>query len=153
MEQLFQLLWLVLQHPLMIYPTLKATRSSFTIAKQEFPKTHNKSGKGNAFRHVLWNAMICFECYKWKKKPEKIINWTKAITDKHEQLFPNKEMDRLMDLHNNAVGRWLYKEYRFKSLGELIIHIKSLLNNAKKVGTVDGFKDVGNDILYLENEG
>lgn len=36
--------------------------------------------------------------------PQKSLIWCKKLTDFHEDLFPNKTLETMMDLHNNKVG-------------------------------------------------
>ena len=100
-KQLKSAFFLFLKKPLFVYPTLKATVTSYKISQKEFPKTHYLNGKANAFRHALWNIIICNECNKWVINIEKAVSWAKTITDWHEELSPNKPLDKAMDLHNN----------------------------------------------------
>ena len=152
-KQLLGLAFLSLKHPLYIYPTLKATTESFYISKKHFSKTHSKNGRGNAYRHALWNAMICLECHKWQQKTDKVLVWAKVITDKHEELFPNKDLDKLMDLHNNRVGRELFMNNDFKSIDEIIAELKSKLMFAKKITTVEETNEFYNELVYITDEG
>ncbi len=38
------------------------------------------------------------------------MNWTKAITDWHENAFKNRPFAMLMDFHNNKIGRTVFLE-------------------------------------------
>lgn len=148
-SQLWELFFLAIKYPVYVYPTLKATVQSFKIAKDEFPETHDKNGKGNAFRHAIWNVLICFECYKVSKDRRRIIAWAKLITDKHEQLSPNKPIDERMDLHNNRIGRNLFISSSFTSIEEISKSIKVRLANAKKIELPDDSKLHPIDLIYI----
>ena len=91
-------------HPLFAVLTFWATLKTYTIAEKYYPRTHSTSGAGNAFRHAFWNCLIMMYCCK-VSSPQKALQWTKEITDLHEELFPNNALSKKMDLHNNQVGR------------------------------------------------
>lgn len=101
-------LWLLIKkalaHPLFAVLTFWATLKTYKIAEKNYPRTHGTNGKGNAFRHALWNCLILMYCCKISS-PQKSLQWTKEITDLHEELFPNEPLLKKMDLHNNQVGR------------------------------------------------
>lgn len=96
-----------LSHPFFGPPTVWATIESIMIAEENFEDDPDKNGPANAYRHALWNLLIVHYCSKISNR-EKALKWAKEITDLHEKLFPNKDFDREMDLHNNTVGRQLY---------------------------------------------
>lgn len=151
-KQLVGLTLLALKYPLYLYPTLKATSFSFRLAKKLFPETHGKKGKGNALRHAIWNTMICFYCYNWRKDMDRVNAWAKIITDKHEQLFPNKELDTIMDLHNNRIGREIFKKNSFTSADEVISTIQEKLKVAEKVDTIENYNKNSQEMIYIEDE-
>lgn len=151
-SQLWQLFVLSIKYPLYVYPTLKATSKSLLHTKNEFPETHGKKGKANAFRHAYWNTLICFECYKWKKDRRRIVTWAKLITDKHEQLSPNDPLDECMDLHNNRIGINLFIQSSFKSEEEISKHIKNKLESAKKVETIEGVEQYPLELVYIKDD-
>ena len=147
--QLWQLFILAIKYPIYVYPTLKATVQSFQIAKNLYPETHGKKGKANAFRHALWNAVICFECAKWRKNRRRIIAWAKLITDKHEQLSPNAPLDEQMDLHNNKIGRNLFIASNFDDQDEIIKVLQTKLNSAKMIATIVAIEDHKSEMVYI----
>ena len=151
-RQLWGLFLLSIRYPLYVYPTLKATSQSFLRAKREFPETHGKRGKANAYRHAYWNGSICFECKKWSKNTRGILAWAKLITDKHEQLSPNDPIDEKMDLHNNKIGRNLFISSSFKSLDEISKTIMNKLEFAKKVDQIEDMALYPLDMVYLTEE-
>jgi len=147
--QLWKLFWLAVKYPLFIYPTLKATAKSFRLAKKEFPKTHGKKGKANAFRHAFWNSYICFQCSKWNKNTSRIIVWTNKITAKHEELSPNEPIDTAMDLHNNKIGRDLFLKSEFKNINEIVTVIKREFGTAKQIKSVEDIAQYPNQLVYI----
>lgn len=151
-SRLRHLLFLALKHPVMVYPTLKATAAGYQIAKKEFPETHGKKGKGNAFRHALWNALICYECYKWRKNKIKVIAWAKIITDKHEELYPNQPLDTAMDLHNNNIGREMFRNGYFTNVKEIVEGLKVKLGEAKHITFVNDVEKVVDELVYITHE-
>lgn len=106
-SQLIQLMKINLAHPLFALLTLLATYWTLRISKKYFPQTHHLNGKGNAFRHALWNCLIMMYCCKISS-PKKALYWCEKITLFHENTFPNTPLQRQMDLHNNQVGRGLF---------------------------------------------
>lgn len=148
-SQLWQLFLLGVQYPLYVYPTLKATSKSFIEAKKEFPETHGKKGKGNAFRHAYWNTLVCYECFKWKEDRRRIVSWVNAITDKHEQLFPNDPLDRRMDLHNNKIGVNFFIQSSFTSSEQISIRIKNKLETAQQIKTIEEVSHHPLELVYI----
>ena len=73
-----------------------------------FGSRHHKSNKANAFRHALWNVLICQKTLKKTNNREKSVIWTKKVTDLYEKVTQNEFLDQLMDLHNNEIGRTLF---------------------------------------------
>lgn len=152
-RQLKSAFFLFLKKPLFIYPTLKATVISYQISQREFPKTHQLNGKGNAFRHALWNMMISKECSKWTKNKNKAITWAKTITDWHEELSPNEPLDKAMDLHNNKVGRELFKKLndKYSKLNSdiLIDSLKEKLKSSVKTETIFEMDNYMEVLVYI----
>ncbi len=125
---------------------------SYTWAKREFPETHGKKGQANAYRHAFWNSLISFECKKWSKNTRRILAWTKLITDKHEQLSPNEPLDEQMDLHNNKIGRNLYVASSFTSVDEISKTIKSRMERAVKIKTLEDIKLHPTSLVYIKED-
>jgi hypothetical protein len=62
----------------------------------------NNDGRGDAFRHAYWNAMLT----------ERFgAEWTEKYTTAHEGLPDNPPETEAMDLHNNQVGRDIALRY------------------------------------------
>lgn len=149
-KQLWTLFLWFLQHPLFMFATAKATFSTVRIAQKEFPDIHDQNNKANAFRHALWNLLIAKESAKFSSDLEAILNWTKRITDWHEEFSPNKEMARLMDLHNNKIGRDKFLECKEKSKNQIVNLLKNELLNAVQIQYKTEFKNFENQFVYLE---
>lgn len=149
-KQLCTLFQWFLKHPLFMFATAKATFSTVRIAQKEFPDIHDQHNKANAFRHALWNLLIAKESAKFSSDLEAILNWTKRITDWHEEFSPNKEMARLMDLHNNKIGRDKFLECKEKSKNQIVNLLKNELLNAVQIQYKTEFKNFENQFVYLE---
>ncbi len=108
--QLLQLVWLCLLHIRMIRPTYKATKMAIGLANDYFGASHRRNTPANAFRHALWNWLIAKECSEFTIDQERILLWTQKITDMHEKILPGNELSNTMDLHNNAVGRAVFRK-------------------------------------------
>ena len=94
--QIWHLFVLFLQHPLFMFATVKATFLTMKITQKEFPDIHKKNNKANAFRHALWNILIAKFCNKFSLDLDTILEWTKKITDWHEEFSTNKKMAKLL---------------------------------------------------------
>ena len=67
------------------------------------------NGKGDAFRHCLWNA---FGAYKIGK------TLMKQLTDAHEVYDPGeipRPLEKTMDLHNNQIGLDIGSQYPYNN--------------------------------------
>lgn len=133
-----------------MFATAKATYSTVKIAQKEFPDIHDEHNKANAFRHALWNILIAKESAKFSSDLEAVLNWAKRITDWHEEFSPNKEMAKLMDLHNNKFGRNQFLDLKDKSTETIITTLKNELMNAVQVQQKSEFKNYENQLVYLE---
>lgn len=148
-KQLFSLGKVLILHPKFIIPTWSATRETIKICDNKFGKEHHKNSPANAFRHALWNFLICEKCYRISGSSEKALEWSKRITDLHEELSPNRTPERNMDLHNNRIGRKLFEEHIFEALDIQML----LMEKTKKAIHHDKMNDFNSqkDILvYLE---
>ncbi|NDV42251.1 DUF6973 domain-containing protein [Flagellimonas sediminis] len=122
-----------LSRPFFILPTLKATKDCMRISTARYGKLHYKNGPANAFRHALWNGLIAQRCFRRKKNEGDVLDWTKKVTDWHEEAFPNKALAKTMDLHNNAVGRFIFKENIEKSEEEIITILQKMTLESVKI--------------------
>ncbi len=142
----------MLQNPLFIYPTLKATRRAIGICNSLFGKEHHGNGKSNAVRHALWSILICQNIFKMIKNEEKSIHWTQKVTDLHEKLAPNAPLETTMDLHNNEVGRKYFNTVKYYSEEEIILFLEEKVLKAKEVSDTNTMLNHKNDLVYLTGE-
>jgi len=147
--QLSKITVLVVRQPLFIIPTLKATRKTIRICDSLFGNTHHHHGKANAFRHALWNILICQKTFKFSRDTEKSILWAKRVTDLHEKIAPNPLLEETMDLHNNRLGRVYFNVLACASEKEIISFLKDKVNDSKLVKNVQEIRDFYNDLVYL----
>lgn len=139
-----------LKHPIFMLATFKATVITLRIAQKEFPDIHGLHNKANAFRHAIWNVLIAKECSKFSSDLEKVLLWTKQITDWHEEFSPNEKMAKLMDLHNNRVGREMFQSLKDKSKIEIIKTFHKKLEDAVKINQASQIKEM-NNLVFLED--
>jgi hypothetical protein len=150
-RQLKSLIFLLFRHPIFMTSTVRATFSVMTVAQREFPSIHGAHNKANAFRHALWNVFIAIECSKFSKDIDAVLKWTKDFTDWHEEFSPNEELPKAMDLHNNLIGRELYKEIVGRDKNQWIVSIKEELVNSVQITSVDNLEKYPNQLVYIEN--
>lgn len=103
------------------------------VSTQFFGRAHYKNGPANAFRHAYWNYTIAKACEKYNSNTQKIVSWTKNITDWHEFAFPNRELARVMDCHNNSVGLLAYQEQSFSTSEEAINYFLELAKKSIQI--------------------
>ncbi|MFY0629214.1 MAG: hypothetical protein JXR05_02465 [Flavobacteriaceae bacterium] len=131
--------------------TVRATFNVISVSQKEFPDIHGGLNKANAFRHALWNVFIAIECSKFSKNVEAVLKWAKDFTDWHEEFSPNEELARVMDLHNNLIGRELYRKAVNRDKNHWITLMKEELVNAVLIASVDAVDKYPNQLVYLEN--
>ncbi|GAA4275087.1 hypothetical protein U6A24_17110 [Aquimarina gracilis] len=148
-RQLFKLSLLGAQKPLYINPTLRATRQTINICDSLYKDSHHKNGKANAFRHALWNVLICRNIFKFSKNEAKSIDWAKKITDLHEKLMKNEPLAEMMDLHNNEIGRQYFERLKHRSEEEIVDFLNGLTKNAKKITEIRAIEKHKNDLVYI----
>lgn len=148
-ERFWKLLVLALKYPLFLYPTYNATLVCMRISTAHYGKQHYRSTPANGFRHAFWNYIIALECSKWSKNENNILRWTKAITDWHENTFVNEELSRVMDLHNNKIGRALFSGNKSMSLHEAVQLLKNLASTSKKIEQPTEIKCFPDALVHL----
>lgn len=150
LSQLFTLSKVFIQKPLYIIPTLNATRKTIRICDEHFGPDHHKNNSANAFRHALWNYLICEKCYKISGAVEKATNWSKKITDLHEKLAPNRELAKEMDLHNNHIGRQLFEKHLSEKI-EIIAVLTEKMKEAVKIKNTADIEKAEGKLIFIEN--
>jgi len=152
--KVLKLLRLTVPHPLFSLLAFYATVKSFSLAQQHFPKTNSNSGIGNAYRHALWTCLIMMYCCKISS-PEKSLDFCKRMTDLHEELFPNKPLEKKMDLHNNKVGMNLFMELLpgiHRQFFETNFFVEKLFVKTKTAKLLTSLEEnFGSELVYLEN--
>ena len=147
--QFFKLAKVLIFKPLFIIPTFKATRKTVKICNALFGEKHHKNNSTNAFRHALWNFLICEKCFKISKSIEKTSEWTEKITNLHEVLSPNSELAKIMDLHNNRIGRKLFEKNTSNSI-DIITLLEEMMENAVHVRSIEEIEAVQNRLVFIE---
>jgi len=73
--------------------------------------------KGDAFRHIMWNYILCKYASEVNRDIDESVNFVKLFTDAHEKnpsnapTYAEKLADHQMDYHNNVIGRDLFVSY------------------------------------------
>lgn len=151
-KELFLLSALMLKHPFYILPTLNATKQTLVLCDRYFKNNHHKNGKGNAFRHALWNVLICRNVFKINKNVKKSVDWAQKVTDLHEKLAPNEPLEKTMDLHNNSVGRFYFDTLKNMSLEEQLAFLKNMTENCRKITEIDEVKSYKNNLVIISEK-
>lgn len=150
-KQLLSLVAWFLKHPIYMICTMNATVLTFRISQKEFPNIHGLHNKANAFRHALWNLIIASKCHKIDNDMEAVLNWTEQITDWHEDFTPNEELMRMMDLHNNKIGREMYRSIQSSDLERMQAELKHKLSEAVLVSSIEEINIVNDALIYLKD--
>ena len=145
----WRILNLSIKHPLFLYPTLLATKECMRISTLHFDREHYRNTPANAFRHAFWNYLIAHSCAKWSTNPCKVLKWTKAITDWHENAFINRELPRLMDFHNNEIGRTLYIQNSAKNLDFVVELLLNKTKDAIQIKSPEAISSVSDNLVFL----
>ncbi|MGI9547601.1 MAG: DUF6973 domain-containing protein [Flavobacteriaceae bacterium] len=149
--QLWKLLIFSVGNLSRIWPTWQATKKSVAYASKYYGRQHHKNSPANAFRHALWNYLIARKCMKNRAEIEEILSWTKKITDLHENLFPNSDLARAMDLHNNAIGRLIFRDHMSKSETEILQILLEMTKDSQRVYTLEQLGEVAqNQMIHIE---
>ncbi len=151
-RQIFSLSWLMLSNPLLIFPTLKATQRTIILCEKYYGKTHHGNGKANAFRHALWNMLICCSAIKVKGNRDKAVFWAKRITDLYEKIVPNAALETAMDLHNNQIGRDNFLEIEIYSEQEVLSNLVRCVEESILVDTIQEMTFHKTVLVYISEE-
>ncbi|MBS9461139.1 hypothetical protein KIM67_01860 [Flagellimonas sp. 389] len=151
-KSIWVLIKLCIKSPLFVLPTVKATKQCMAVSTQHYGRLHYKNGPANAFRHALWNYLISKRCYDLIKNKAKVLRWSQNITDWHEDAFPNRELARKMDLHNNAVGRYVFEKHKNNTVEEAIKVLTEMTKVSSKVDSNCNFANFRNKLVHIINE-
>ncbi|MCM8569575.1 hypothetical protein NE848_09300 [Gramella jeungdoensis] len=147
-RQLWVLTKVLIKKPLFIIPTYKATKETIIICNRKFGKEHHKDTRANAFRHALWNFLICQKCSEVSKSENSAATWSEKVTNLHELLSPNREIARKMDLHNNFIGRNVYLQ---NPDVDIILKLDQMIQEAIKIKSAENITNAGNKLVFLED--
>lgn len=136
--------------PFLIVPTYKGTRKTISTCNECFGNKHHGDTRSNAFRHALWNYLICEQCFEITGSIEKATEWSKKITDLHEDLSPNSKLAKEMDLHNNKIGRDLFAENHVVQLDH-VEELQKMTRNAVKISSSEDIKAAKTELVYIED--
>ncbi len=148
----WHLIKLAVPHVAFLWPTYRATKTCMQLSTEHFGGKHHQNGQANAFRHALWNVLIAKYCTKSAKAITNALNWTKKITDWHEETFFNQELPMKMDYHNNEVGRNLFQEYPQWPEVEFVQKLLSLSDNAIKINSETDLNQNKNQLVFITND-
>jgi len=149
-KELLAVFKVFISKPRYILPTYRATIETIRICDELYKNEHHKNGKENAFRHALWNYLICQKCFKISSSVEIVRIWSDQFTGLHEKLSPNQKLAKAMDLHNNRFGQTLFKGSQLKS--EAIIKLlQKKMQEALKVSKVEEIRKTKNNLVYIED--
>lgn len=152
----FANLWLLVKlsiaHLGYLWPTFKATKECMQVSTEHFGRKHYQNGQANAFRHALWNVLIAKNCLTNNREMEKVLTWTKKITNWHEEAFFSKTLTMKMDFHNNAVGRNLFETNMNCTTEKLIAALLDLLSIAIRITKESNLEQYKNQLVYITND-
>lgn len=100
----------VKSHPFAGWAFREAAKKASTEAQRRFPGPGLHNGRGDAFRHGYWNALMV------KAVDARLA---KMFADAHEERAGQPVREKKMDLHNNAVDRETGRIYRRSSDGRI----------------------------------
>lgn len=149
-REAFTLSKIFLKNPRYFIPTLKATIETIKICDFRFGEQHHLDNPTNAFRHAYWNYLICEKCIKISGNAHDVAAWAKKLTDLHEDLSPNEDLARKMDLHNNKIGREIFLRNPMGIPDSLKI-FKKMMAEAKQVNAVEEIKNSSGNLVFIEN--
>lgn len=151
-RQLYSLFLLCLGNLSKVWPTWKATKKSISLSSRYYGPAHRHNTAANAFRHAIWNYLVADACITDKTDIEEILLWTKKITHLHEELFPNPPLARAMDLHNNAVGRKIFRDYGPGKSEEVVAVLRTKSEVSAKIGSQEDLDGIqAENLVHIIN--
>ncbi|MDC7995068.1 DUF6973 domain-containing protein [Altibacter sp. HG106] len=139
-----------MKHPLYLIPTLRATRETMMICNKRFGNSHHRSNQANAFRHALWNILICRKSFKKNKNKLKAIHFTQKFTNLYEKVTQNSPLDEAMDLHNNRIGLHYFDKQELKTIEEWLTFLDNLSHKAQKVTQIEEIEQFPESLVFIE---
>lgn len=102
----------MLKHPFSAIGIINQKKLALDYTKKYMGDGPNGDNKKDAFRHAIWNIVMCKE--GWGKKNQK-LSWARDFATAYEKGENYTEFTSDMDLHNNKVGRSYYSENSTKT--------------------------------------
>lgn len=149
--QFIQFVSLFMTRPLLIVPTFKASKRTMMVCDKHFGKSHHKSNRANAFRHAFWNYLICQKTLKRTKNVEKSTVWAKKVTFLYEKATQNKNLEKVMDLHNNEIGRNLFLDVFDQKEPKIIEILQEMMKNAQKIVKTEEVLNYKQQLVFIED--
>ena len=147
--QLCKLSLLFLSRPHYIIPTISATKKTLLVCDRLYKNTHHQSNKANAFRHALWNVLICRKVMKYAKNKQKSVFWAQKVADLYEKVTQNEILDQEMDLHNNTIGRIFFLNHLEQKEAKIIDLLQKMSQKAQKTKKIEQMHQHKNELVYL----
>jgi hypothetical protein len=144
--------WILIRNPLLIVPVYKVTHRTMQISNERYGKAHFYSGKANAFRHALWNYLLCKKVNGITNDPIGSASFAERLVNYYEKVTQNDIMDRTMDLHNNQFGRDIFLIHLAENDQKMIDFIQMKANNAQKATRLDHFEQFTDQLVYLHDD-
>ncbi|MDX1604522.1 MAG: hypothetical protein R3209_15745 [Salinimicrobium sediminis] len=138
-----------LRRPFFLLPTYKATHQAVEICNRLYGELHHEDNRTNAFRHALWNYLICKYCLNIAGSQEKSVSWSREITDLHERLSPNEALARRMDLHNNRIGREIFLRFS-GSEEQVVLFLQQKTREAIQVVSLEEIEEERENLVFIE---
>ncbi len=95
-----------------LYSLIKSSNLAKTYSNSAYPYLEDSNTKKDAYRHVIWNALLA-KYYLTLSSKKQRIEFAKSVTDANETCSNNNLDSMEMDYHNNAIGRKLFNETAF----------------------------------------
>ncbi|MDC6366370.1 hypothetical protein PP183_09845 [Muricauda sp. AC10] len=122
------------------------------MSTELYGRLHFRNGPANAFRHAYWNYAIAEKCLSVRRNENKVLTWTKKVTDWHENAFPNRELDKLMDLHNNKVGRHIFMKTIQQPKTNVLEIFKEMTTQSQKITAPEDITKLENRLVHIIDE-
>lgn len=148
-SELVILVKVFLKHPIYLIPTYRATNKTIKTCNQLYGKLHHENNRTNAFRHALWNYLICANCVNAAASLDEATHWSKMITDLHERLSPNEGLAKAMDLHNNKIGRQLFRS-NSEEKEKIVPVLQKMMTEAVKVTSLREVEEENYKLVFIE---
>lgn len=122
------------------YAFYKAAYYADLYSERRYGSLTVSNTRRDAYRHMLWNAMLCQTYYTVSSKSRR-TRFAYLVTDARENgcKTSNDPDGKAMDIHNNALGRQVWDDNTsYRKLGSLIVGLRKpsitfLTNEIKNV--------------------